>query len=595
MFDYVGPAEMDKLMRGGKVSISPASIQNNIISLQDAKKALPEDEFQQFYNTFIDFQNKHKSKMRMSYSDYNHWCFEIIGWVEKFVPYPIVSGGAGTYEIQEFRKKRENERSGMTSAPASKPQTQPQPERQPEKVIKMTTVPIEHEDKPAQNFCPSCGALLQAGSLFCHKCGRGVEPAVDITDGKTCQRCGYRIARDAKYCPVCGTEQNASRPVITEEELKAHRNDYKSLMDLLKSDPMSLHFSDEECGKVADMYTYYRYVGKNHFLKAIDEYASGLTSDDFDQKMKLSFVLGAMQADGLLKEDEVQELNEHLSPLGWKPLEIDENALQTEAAKRQAFLARSQQQTQAPAPAANPVSQPAQSTEKKSRLTKVITSAALAVILADVGVSLLINKHVGFSQFWLPIGMAACVYFVTVVIISLVTNKKLTRFYPGGSILKAIVGVVILEASLLTLFYSLNGLQIVNYSKNIREMPNGEYMYQALLSPEGGEPYIVPDLIEKKDNDYYSKTIYLNNGIITEEIFIGPSLKIKKMTRSVRDKQTKETMGVSITFDMAIQEGFASVSGVKPKGPDQKMLFWAMLPAVTGTIVVQLLALLKKS
>ena len=49
-------------------------------------------------------------------------------------------------------------------------------------------------------FCTSCGAALEAGSVFCPHCGGRVD------EKKTCPNCGAAIAAGTAFCNKCGTK-----------------------------------------------------------------------------------------------------------------------------------------------------------------------------------------------------------------------------------------------------------------------------------------------------------------------------------------------------------------------------------------------------
>ena len=60
--------------------------------------------------------------------------------------------------------------------------------------------------------CDACGAIITSDSLFCNKCGTGIEP-LDFTPlgldapapaVRTCPSCGAELAEDALFCEKCG-------------------------------------------------------------------------------------------------------------------------------------------------------------------------------------------------------------------------------------------------------------------------------------------------------------------------------------------------------------------------------------------------------
>ncbi len=49
--------------------------------------------------------------------------------------------------------------------------------------------------------CPSCGAVVTAGTKFCSECG------VRMEQKRFCTECGSPIEARAKFCPECGSKQ----------------------------------------------------------------------------------------------------------------------------------------------------------------------------------------------------------------------------------------------------------------------------------------------------------------------------------------------------------------------------------------------------
>jgi uncharacterized membrane protein YvbJ len=64
------------------------------------------------------------------------------------------------------------------------------------------------------NSCPSCGAVLLSGSLFCPSCGRtsGAVAAAAAPKPKFCSGCGTEIRPNATFCATCGAAVNAQPP-----------------------------------------------------------------------------------------------------------------------------------------------------------------------------------------------------------------------------------------------------------------------------------------------------------------------------------------------------------------------------------------------
>ena len=57
--------------------------------------------------------------------------------------------------------------------------------------------------------CPTCGAALAEGNLFCNNCGTRIPPASMKTApkaGLTCPTCGTELESDAAFCFNCGAK-----------------------------------------------------------------------------------------------------------------------------------------------------------------------------------------------------------------------------------------------------------------------------------------------------------------------------------------------------------------------------------------------------
>lgn len=54
--------------------------------------------------------------------------------------------------------------------------------------------------------CPSCGAEVPNGSLFCAVCGAKIKVSSEQSEGnsKFCDACGAAIADGSKFCTSCG-------------------------------------------------------------------------------------------------------------------------------------------------------------------------------------------------------------------------------------------------------------------------------------------------------------------------------------------------------------------------------------------------------
>jgi uncharacterized membrane protein YvbJ len=57
--------------------------------------------------------------------------------------------------------------------------------------------------------CPSCGAEIKDGALFCTGCGAKLEPSpppAAVPSVKVCTNCGSQLADGVLFCSTCGTK-----------------------------------------------------------------------------------------------------------------------------------------------------------------------------------------------------------------------------------------------------------------------------------------------------------------------------------------------------------------------------------------------------
>jgi hypothetical protein len=62
------------------------------------------------------------------------------------------------------------------------------------------------------NPCPSCGALLLPGAVFCPGCGKTSGTVAAAPKPKFCSGCGTEVRPDATFCATCGATVNAPPP-----------------------------------------------------------------------------------------------------------------------------------------------------------------------------------------------------------------------------------------------------------------------------------------------------------------------------------------------------------------------------------------------
>lgn len=73
---------------------------------------------------------------------------------------------------------------------------------------KMPPAAMKTAPKAQGNACPTCGAVVPEGNLFCNSCGTKIEaaPTAPVSAGKTCSACGAALEADAAFCCSCGTK-----------------------------------------------------------------------------------------------------------------------------------------------------------------------------------------------------------------------------------------------------------------------------------------------------------------------------------------------------------------------------------------------------
>ncbi len=57
-----------------------------------------------------------------------------------------------------------------------------------------------------QPSCPTCGAPVAEGNLFCNSCGTKLEQPESAAESKKCPTCGADVEADAAFCCSCGTK-----------------------------------------------------------------------------------------------------------------------------------------------------------------------------------------------------------------------------------------------------------------------------------------------------------------------------------------------------------------------------------------------------
>ncbi len=62
------------------------------------------------------------------------------------------------------------------------------------------------KDRAGENCCTSCGAALEADSMFCMECGTAIPPkaSLECGGGKLCPECGEMVDDDSNFCCSCG-------------------------------------------------------------------------------------------------------------------------------------------------------------------------------------------------------------------------------------------------------------------------------------------------------------------------------------------------------------------------------------------------------
>ncbi|MBQ3274736.1 MAG: zinc ribbon domain-containing protein, partial [Christensenellaceae bacterium] len=70
----------------------------------------------------------------------------------------------------------------------------------------------ELEELAGKKNCPSCGAPIDKGSMFCSSCGAKItaeEPAAEepaAPAGPVCPNCGQPVPEGHMFCTSCGTK-----------------------------------------------------------------------------------------------------------------------------------------------------------------------------------------------------------------------------------------------------------------------------------------------------------------------------------------------------------------------------------------------------
>ncbi|MBQ3011171.1 MAG: zinc ribbon domain-containing protein, partial [Oscillospiraceae bacterium] len=59
---------------------------------------------------------------------------------------------------------------------------------------------------PADNVCPTCGAVIAEGKKFCGECGTKIEIPAAPAGPKHCSGCGAEIPEGRKFCSECGAK-----------------------------------------------------------------------------------------------------------------------------------------------------------------------------------------------------------------------------------------------------------------------------------------------------------------------------------------------------------------------------------------------------
>ena len=92
--------------------------------------------------------------------------------------------------------------------PISVPEPEPAPVSEPAVTAKLeldkTTVnPVMPEKAPESPKCPSCGASVRPGDMFCMTCGTNLSEA-QKKQSNVCPHCGAPIEPGFKFCMTCG-------------------------------------------------------------------------------------------------------------------------------------------------------------------------------------------------------------------------------------------------------------------------------------------------------------------------------------------------------------------------------------------------------
>lgn len=66
--------------------------------------------------------------------------------------------------------------------------------------------------------CPTCGAEVPDGSLFCATCGAKVSVQVSQASARHCSACGAIVPDGSKFCTTCGAAVEVAAPVENSEQ-----------------------------------------------------------------------------------------------------------------------------------------------------------------------------------------------------------------------------------------------------------------------------------------------------------------------------------------------------------------------------------------
>lgn len=92
--DIKAMRDIQKIKYGGTANISMASITNMIINVQEARKNLSKDEFNDFYQEYLKMQ-KCKTKLVIDYEGYLKICFDILRRFDEIAPCELYLGLEG--------------------------------------------------------------------------------------------------------------------------------------------------------------------------------------------------------------------------------------------------------------------------------------------------------------------------------------------------------------------------------------------------------------------------------------------------------------------------------------------------------------------